>query len=226
MGVQLILGQTVEEAVYEDGRISARFSNGATQEFDQVIVAHGMLPNLSFVPYGTLDADEGLLVDKFMRTSNPDVYAAGDVAQAFEPSFGGYKIVGLWKDACLQGECAGKVIATEMMGAEVPEEYAYKGMYPFNSIAVNNTVLITGGSIDLGASPNRKLVVKEFGFGTVAYVYEMPEAQIGDDGSGCGRSESCGKLVGFNVFTDNGEPSSPAYDEGRLLMRRITGEVE
>ena len=76
-------------------QVEVEFDNGAVQVFDDIVLAHGVTPNLGFVKDGVLERDKGLLVDKNMRTSDPDVFAAGDVAQALDLTTGTQNIVGL-----------------------------------------------------------------------------------------------------------------------------------
>ncbi|MBQ9002344.1 MAG: FAD-dependent oxidoreductase, partial [Eggerthellaceae bacterium] len=92
-GVELRLGQTIA-AVKRGERLEVTFSNGDSDVFDAISVAHGMKSNLDFVKPGTLEIDRALVVDEFMRTSDPDVYAAGDVVQATELISGEKRVVG------------------------------------------------------------------------------------------------------------------------------------
>ena len=109
-GVQLRLGQTIAAVKREENALKVTFSNGESDAFDEISVSHGMKSNLDFVKKGTLEMDRALIVDEFMRTSDPDVYAAGDVAQATELISGEKRIVGIWKNAarCLRrgGHCS------------------------------------------------------------------------------------------------------------------------
>lgn len=82
-GIELLLGETAEKArVLEDGSTSVSFSHQEEPKiFDAVLVAHGMSPNIDFIENANIHADRGIVVDAFMRTSVPHVYAAGDVAK-------------------------------------------------------------------------------------------------------------------------------------------------
>lgn len=107
----------IEDAAHPLGRrLEVTFANGDVEGFDEIFVAHGMRNNLGFVEEGSLAMDRGIIVDEFMRSSDPDVYAAGDVVQATELISGEKRIVGIWKNAALQGACAGRAIAAELAG--------------------------------------------------------------------------------------------------------------
>lgn len=213
-GVAFRLGQTIQEVHvkpcegHPEGRVlEVSFSNGDTEEFDEIAVAHGMKSNLDFIKPGALDKDQGLLVDEFMRTSNPDVYAVGDVAQALELTSGERRIVGIWKNAALQGACAGKAIACELSGTTPKPEDACKGSISSNTIAVDGTLFLSAGSIDPGA--NGEIEVREDDQMTVVYVYRLSDA---------GENR---QLIGFNITSDTDEEGGIAYDTGAMLTLRI-----
>ncbi|WP_165049840.1 MULTISPECIES: NAD(P)/FAD-dependent oxidoreductase [unclassified Adlercreutzia] len=188
------------------GKLTVTFSTGEADRFDEVIVAHGVRSNLGFLPQGALEADRALLVDEFMRTSDPDVYAAGDVAQALELVSGERRVVGIWKSAALQGACAGAAMAAELAGGAPEAADAYPGSIPTNTIAVLGTLFISAGSVE--ACEGRRVEVREDDDMTVVYVYEDA-----DDGGE--------RLVGFNVTCDEDVAGSRAYDTGAMLTLRI-----
>lgn len=205
-GVTLRLGQQAQDAARQaDGTVAVTFSTdgaqGETETFDEVVIAHGMVPNLGFVPQGSMQMDQGLLVDEWMRTSDPDVYAAGDVAQALDLSCGQKRIVALWKTACLQGACAGRAMAAELAGRPLPEDARYQGSLPSNTIAVGRTTIISGGRTDAGE--NSTVELEEFEQGVTARICEQ------------------GRLVGFNVFAADAEPDGPVFDRGAMLRRQL-----
>ncbi len=59
--------------------------DGSEIEADTVIVGVGITPNIGLAADSGLDIDDGVAVDEHLRTSDPDVFAAGDVANAFHP---------------------------------------------------------------------------------------------------------------------------------------------
>jgi NADPH-dependent 2,4-dienoyl-CoA reductase/sulfur reductase-like enzyme len=79
-------------------------------------VAIGVRPRLELAQPAGLKLDRGVLVDEFLRTSAPDVFAAGDVAQVRDPRSGRAILDTLWPTALAQGRAAG----ANMAGAEVP----------------------------------------------------------------------------------------------------------
>ena len=79
--------------------------------FDMVIFCIGFAPNLDLAKSAGLEVNRGVKVDEHLRTSNPDIYAAGDVAEQADGS-----VSYLWRSAEYQGELAGRNAA----GADEP----------------------------------------------------------------------------------------------------------
>lgn len=229
-GVSLRLGQTVRSVAWAkradeaeaagapaaaaaSGKLEVTFSNGDVEFFDEILVAHGVRSNLDFVPEGALETDRALVVDEFMRTSNAHVYAAGDVAQAFELVSGEKQVLGIWKTAAVQGACAGAAIAAEMAGRTPAASAAYAGAISTNTIAVDGTLFISGGVTVAGEGCD--VDVRETEDMTVVRVFESAESAEGSEGPADRR------LVGFNVACDKDEPGGVAYDTGAMLTLRI-----
>ena len=212
--------------------LEVTFSNGDVDTFDEIIVAHGVRSNLSFVANDALEIDRALLVDEFMRTSDPDVYAAGDVAQALELVSGQRRVVGIWKTAAVQGACAGAAMAAELAGCAPDPSCAYKGAIPANTIAVNGTLFISAGTVEM--NPARRVEIRETEDMTVAYVFERAGTSAGaSEGANADASTSASqhasseqpacpeRLVGFNITCDHDKAGSVAYDTGAMLTLRI-----
>ncbi len=143
-GVELRLGEgmaAVETAAA--GRLHVEFTGGPPVDADLVVVAVGVRPNLDFIDRGQVESDVGLIVDDYLRTSAPDLYAAGDVAQATNLLTGRKAVVGLFANACLQGRTAGRVMAGD--------EEAYPGSLPCNVIHVMGLTFTGVG--DAAAAP-------------------------------------------------------------------------
>lgn len=118
-GVDLRLGATVEafEATGPHG-VTVRLGDGAELDADLVVVGIGVAPNDALAEAAGLDVDNGVLVDEWLRASDPHVYAAGDVANQLHPSLGRRIRVEHWDTAIHQGRAA----ARSMLGGE--EAYA------------------------------------------------------------------------------------------------------
>ena len=213
LGVQLRLGQTIASVERVEDPADARgwhlhvtFSNGEEQDFDEISVSHGMKSNLDFVTPGSLEIDRALIVDDFMRTSDPNVYAAGDVAQATELITGQKRIVGIWKNAAVQGACAGHAIAAELAGREPDPKRAFRGSLASNTIAVNGTLFISAGATEV--TENREVLLRRKPHLTIASIIERGEG-------------GASRLVGFSLTCDEDEAGGEAYDTGAMMTLQI-----
>lgn len=99
-GVDLRLNVIVDEIVGIDGRVTGvRLGDGSLIPADMVIVGVGITPAVALAESAGLEVDNGIVVDEHLRTSDPDIYAAGDVANAFNPRIGSHIRVEHWANA-------------------------------------------------------------------------------------------------------------------------------
>ncbi|GAA4229585.1 FAD-dependent oxidoreductase [Actinomadura meridiana] len=118
-GVDLRLGQGVA-GFWGAGQVSAVVtSGGAEVPADVVIVGIGARPNTRLAEEAGLDVSDGILVDASLRTSDPDIHAAGDVANAFNPLLGRRIRVEHWANALNSGPAA----ARAMLGQDVSYDH-------------------------------------------------------------------------------------------------------
>jgi 3-phenylpropionate/trans-cinnamate dioxygenase ferredoxin reductase component len=110
--VDLRLGLGVQEFTSDLGKVSGvRLTDGSYVEADTVVVGVGIVPNLDTVLESGLRLDNGILTDASLRTSNPDVYAIGDVANHDHPLLGRLRVEH-WANALNQPA----VVAANLMG--------------------------------------------------------------------------------------------------------------
>jgi NADPH-dependent 2,4-dienoyl-CoA reductase/sulfur reductase-like enzyme/ferredoxin len=100
LGIGVVLGATPVAVEEEDGRRALRLGDGTRLDADLIVVCTGIRPTVDLAEAAGLDVEAGVLVDEHMRSSDPLVYAAGDVAQ-FEG-----QVYGLWPVAAAQAEVA------------------------------------------------------------------------------------------------------------------------
>jgi len=110
-GVDLRTGVTVSELTGDAGRVTGvRLGAGTVVDADVVLVGVGIAPNDALAREAGLDVGNGITVDEHLRTSHPDVYAAGDVANAYHPLLGQHVRVEHWANARRQGATAAKTM--------------------------------------------------------------------------------------------------------------------
>jgi NADPH-dependent 2,4-dienoyl-CoA reductase/sulfur reductase-like enzyme len=129
-GVEFRFGETAAEFHGDAaGRVgSVLTSSGTVVPADVVIVAIGAGPNDGLARGAGLEISNGVVTDAALRTSDPDVYAAGDVACTFLPLIGSHVRVEHWANALHGGPAA----ARSMLGQDVVYDrvpYFYTDQY-------------------------------------------------------------------------------------------------
>jgi NAD(P)H-nitrite reductase large subunit len=142
-GIHFMQGTGTREIVrYNDGSIKGVETDRGFVDADVVIVAAGVRPNMGLAVQAGIATDKGIRVDDFMATSDPDVFAAGDVAEAKDLLTGEYTVRPIWPNAYSQGRYAG----LNMAGADKP----YTGGMSMNSITYYGLATISVGETNPG----------------------------------------------------------------------------
>jgi 3-phenylpropionate/trans-cinnamate dioxygenase ferredoxin reductase component len=84
-GVEVLAGETVSGLETHTKKLDVRTSGGQEITVDGVIAGIGIEPDVRLAEGAGLEVGDGIVVDEFLRTSSPDVYAAGDVANFYNP---------------------------------------------------------------------------------------------------------------------------------------------
>lgn len=138
-------------------------------------LATGVTPNLALATTSNVETDRGILVDEFLRTSVPNVFAAGDCAQHRQPGAGEVPIEQLWYTGRMQGETVGHTIAGQ------PTPYR-RGSW-FNSAKFFNLEYQTYGQVPAEPTAGLNSFYWEHSSGKIALrVYfnaESPHAVVG-----------------------------------------------
>ena len=112
-----------------DGAVTGLVTDaGEALPADVVVVGVGAPPNVELAADAGLTVDNGILVDQALRTSDPDVYAAGDVANSYHPLLRRHLRVEHWANALHGGPAA----ARSMLGQNVTYDrvpYFYTDQY-------------------------------------------------------------------------------------------------
>src|SRR5205085_497728 len=115
-GVEVLAGQSVTGVDRRDGRavVTARDARGSGERellADGVVAGIGIVPNVELALAAGLEVDNGIRVDASLRTSHPDVYAAGDVANFYNPALDRRLRVEHEDNANTMGRLAGQSMA-------------------------------------------------------------------------------------------------------------------
>lgn len=107
-GIILHYHSELIEVTGRNGRVNGvRLLNGQTMKCDLVAYAIGIRPRVELAKQAGLAIDRGILVNEYLQTNDPAIFAAGDVAQAYDPMTGRSIIDSLWNPARDQGYVAG-----------------------------------------------------------------------------------------------------------------------
>lgn len=133
-GISFVLGDSVKEF----SGTHAVTNNGAELDFDVLVLAVGVRPNISLVKEAGGSCGRAVTVDEYSATSLPDVYAAGDCTEYKNAVTGDVMVMAILPNAYLQGETAG----INMAGVR----YAFTKGIPCNAIGFFGKHILSGGS--------------------------------------------------------------------------------
>jgi NAD(P)H-nitrite reductase large subunit len=110
-GVNIVTGQSVVKITGKPGRDGevggVVLTKGDQVACDVVVCAIGVIPRTELVAGTSVKVNRGIVVDSTMQTSVPDVYASGDVAEAYDFVLNQNRTLPLWPLAVLEGKIAG-----------------------------------------------------------------------------------------------------------------------
>jgi nitrite reductase (NADH) large subunit len=144
-GIPIFTGVKPAAVEGKDEVEGVRTSSGDFFPCQLVVVGKGVDPNMELVQDTPVKTDYGVVVDNFCRTNIPDVFAAGDVAQAPDIIRGETWINALWPCAVEQG----RVAALNMLG----EDTYYRGSMRMNSVQFFDLPVISAGLAVLTPGP-------------------------------------------------------------------------
>ena len=139
-GIKLHRRTQVQEIAGKKNRVSKVITDsGQSIRCEIVGVAIGIRPRIELAQAAGLEVDRGILVDQWMRSSDPNIFAAGDVSQVFDPPSGEYRLDSLWWIAEDQGRVAG----TNMAGGDL----TYERAVPFNVTRIGGIITTIIGAV-------------------------------------------------------------------------------
>ena len=169
-GCDLRVDEEVAEVIGDThGRVRAvqLKNSGQRVECQLVCAAIGIRMNTTFLEGSGVEVGRGIPVDAAMRTNETDVYAAGDVAEVFDPLIGARRGLGLWEPARLQGRVAGSNMGGGQAAYRVGVQYNATRLYDLDFAGIGRTIESNGERVvaDLpkgkGTIAYRKLVIED-----------------------------------------------------------------
>ena len=121
-GVEIVVGDEVIGFLGEERIEGIRTRSGKILPCDLALVATGVAPEVGFLQESGIEVNDGIVVDRYLQTNLPDIFAAGDVANFFDPVFNVRRRIEHWDNAIKQGRLAAK----NMLGQRSPyDEVSY-----------------------------------------------------------------------------------------------------
>jgi len=140
-GIEIVTENTIQEIVGSDSKIThVILKDGQKMDCDMVIVAIGVRSNIEIVENTPVEVNRGIVVNNKMETSVSDIYAAGDVAEAYDMLYESKRTTPILPSAYAQGKIAGDNMskgASEFPGDLPMNSIEFYGL-PFMSIGIVN----------------------------------------------------------------------------------------
>ena len=151
-GVTVRTDSLVAAVAQKNDGIEVSLENGDTFSVDMAVVATGVRPNTRCLQNGAVSLNKGVLVNEYLQTNDPAIYAAGDVAETKDFLSDDRSIYAIWPTAIDQGRAAG----TNMAG----KKQAYPGGLGMNVVELFNVTLAQLGRFREGAGDDVKMLSK------------------------------------------------------------------
>lgn len=209
-GVIVHSNTQVKQAVGSRGKLTGvETEAGVTVPCQMLAVAIGVRPRIELAKQAGLKVDRGVLVNTYLQTSVPNIFAAGDVAQVHDPISGKATIDVLWSTALVQGRIAG----ANMAGTGI----AYVKGIPFNVTQLAGLKVTIVGAVGKGKDADLVAIAR----GDAEAWRLLPKAWVVADQSDTNRLRLMvdeRRIVGALVMGDQGW--------SRPLQRLISAQVD
>jgi nitrite reductase (NADH) large subunit len=149
-GVTVKTGALVAALAKHNGGIAVTLKDGDTFTVDMAVVATGVRPNVRCLPNGAVTVNKGVLVNEYLATNHPDIFAAGDVAETKDFLSDERSIYAIWPTAIDQGRAAGANMANA--------KQAYPGSLGMNVVELFNVTLAQLGRFREGPGDDVKML--------------------------------------------------------------------
>jgi NAD(P)H-nitrite reductase large subunit len=140
-GVHMMYGETVEEIARDNGSHRVRTNTGKCLAADLIGYGLGLTMNMDFLAETEIKTNKGVLTDEYLQTNLPEVFAAGDLAEFYDPFTDTSYMMGTWASATRHGKLAG----TNMLGGHEP----YHDVPYYTSGLFDSRLSVTGLTPDV-----------------------------------------------------------------------------
>jgi NAD(P)H-nitrite reductase large subunit len=156
-GVNIVTGQSVQKILGKPGNDGVvggvLLTRGDEVPCDLVVVSIGVVPRTELAVGTAVKINRGIVVDNTMQTSVPDVYASGDVAEAYDFILNQNRLLPLWPLAMLEGQVAGYNMAGQ--------KTTYTGGTNMSSLKYFGIPIVSIGLANAKEDPALEVLVKQ-----------------------------------------------------------------
>lgn len=152
-GVRVVTGHTAVEIGGEGTVKDVALDDGRRVPCSLVVVAVGVSPRTELALGAGIKVGRGIVVDRHMATSFPDVYACGDAAESYDFVHGADRLIPIWPSAYLGGRVAGY----NMAGVRTE----YPGCTSMNAINYFGLDIVAAGIVNPPADGSYEVISKE-----------------------------------------------------------------
>jgi NAD(P)H-nitrite reductase large subunit len=151
-GIVLHFGSEAREILTKNNRVSAvKLADSSQIRCEVFAYAVGIAPRADLARQAGLACEKGVLVNEAMQTSDSSVYAAGDLAQVYDPLAGRHVLDSLWTTAREQGRAAGLAMSG---GSDI-----YNRSIPVNVTRLAGLTVTIIGAVGTGRSDDQTLSI-------------------------------------------------------------------
>ena len=125
-GVEIMTGRDIVEILGNGDLKAIRLDTGKVIACSILVIGIGVSPNIDLIKDTEIKIDKGILVDEYMKTNIPNIFAAGDVVQSFDLAYRNSAVNAFWPNAIEQGRIAGLNM--------IEQNVKYEGSMVMNSI--------------------------------------------------------------------------------------------
>jgi NAD(P)H-nitrite reductase large subunit len=158
-GVELHFSTELGRILGRDGRVAGVETVGGEVIPCQIVgLAIGVSPRKDLAEAAGLACDRGVIVDEHLRSSDPDIFIGGDLAETRDPETGRGTLEVLWSSAVEKGRVAGLNMAATPDGGPCP--YSYRKAVPLNVTRLAGYRVVIMGRVGSGEDPDVRGIVR------------------------------------------------------------------
>jgi len=151
-GIEVMTGTDVAEVLGNGDAKAIKLESGKVIGSNVIVVGKGVQPNIDLVEETDIEVGEGIVVNENMCTNFPNIFAAGDVCETYDPALNQRVVNALWPNAVEQGKIAGANVAGEKL--------QYDGSMGVNSVEFFNLPMISMGITRIAEGSGYKELTK------------------------------------------------------------------